>query len=145
MSDYGISRPGHQDPDDPNSIEEGTALKRVQVGGRDYVVLGGAWYVRVCTGEAGERFWGLAVAEPDIEGDVGVWLEGIRKALPDLDGEGNPVPIAKDQALTNIGVSVAGTLRPWDSGTQTADEIVCYCERPVEVDEPSIKVRLGVH
>jgi len=149
MPDIGNSTAGRQDQDDPNTIIEGTAVKRVKIGsgsgpGVDYVTLGGAWYCRVCTGEEGEKFYGLAVSTPGPEGDFGIWHEGIRKALPDLDDEGTPVDIQKDDPLTQIGINVPGTLRVWDAAVNTADELCCYCERPVEVDDSSIRVRLGI-
>ena len=149
MPDIGNSTCARQDTNDPNTVVEGTAVKRVKIGsgsgpGVDYVTLGGAWYARVCTGDAGERFYGLAATPPDIEGSFAVWHEGIRKALPDLGEEGTPVTINKDDPLTHIGVNVPGTLQVWNPAVNTGDELVVYCERPVEVDDASIRVRLGI-
>jgi hypothetical protein len=146
--DYGQSTAARQDLADPNTIVEGTAVKRVKMGagsgpGVDYVTLGGAWYIQVCTGVAGEKFYGLAVSTVDPDHSVGVWHEGIRKALPDLNEEGVPVDIQKDDPLTNIGVLIPGTVRVWVALVNTADELIGYCERPVEIDDASIRVRLG--
>lgn len=144
MSDYGISSAYHQDPDDPSEIYEGIAVTRVQVGGQDYTTLGQAWFVRVTTGAAGERFYGLAANEPDPENEGAVWHEGMRKATPDEDGEGGSVTILKDEPLTHIGVTRPGTVRVWDPAVNTADELIGWCERPLEVDTDFILVRLNV-
>ena len=146
--DYGNSTACHQSSDDTNTIIEGTAIKRVVAAGSgpgvDYVTLGGAWLSEVCTGEDGEKFYGLAATQPDLADDFATWHEGIRTALPDLDEEGNPVTITKDDPLTNIGVNTPGTLLVWDATVNTADELVGYCERPVEVDNATITVRMGI-
>jgi len=144
MADYGNSTACHQDPADTNQIVEGTAVMRVQVGGRNYTVLGGAWYTRVTTGAAGERFYGLAATEPDPSHEFAAWHHGIRKALPDLGDEGEPVAMVMDDPLTHIGASVPGRLVVWDPAVNSADELVGFLERPVEVDDLSIRVRIGI-
>ena len=131
------------DEDDPNIAlcQEGSALYRVQVGGRWQELIGSAWYVRVTTGADDEYFYGLALQAPSLENRLTALHEGIRRALPDLEEE-EPVAMNPDDPLTHVGAANPGRLVVWTAAV-AVDMWIANLERPTYTDDETIFVRLG--
>jgi len=132
------------DSADPNfdTCQEGSALYRVQVGGRWTDLIGQAWFVNVTTGAAGEKFFGLAQQGPNRNNRLTALHEGIRRALPDLDEEGSPIAITLDDHVTHIGATNPGRVVVWTNAVGQEFDIG-PCTRLIRSDDPTIFVRLG--
>ena len=132
------------DSDDPNAslCVEGSALYRVQVGGQWKTTFGEAYYVRVTTGAADEEFHGLAQQSPNRNNRLTALHEGIRRALPDLDEEDNPITIPLDAPTTHVGATNPGRVVEWTNALD-ANLIIGPVQRGVETDDPTIFIRLG--
>jgi len=79
---------------------------------------------------------------PNINHRLSAAHEGIRRALPDLDEEGNPIALLPDQPLTHVGATNPGRLVVWTAAV-AVNHWICNVHRLIRNDDPTIFVRLG--
>lgn len=141
--EVGKSSPAYQDPDDPNTIVEGSTLTRVEISGQDRDTLGKTWYVRVATD--GDPVFGLAQKAPDYNGYFAALHTGINKALPDIDEseESGVVDLDKDDPVCQG--TTAGRVRLWVDGVDDPKDILGWVHTPVQSDDPNqyIEIRMN--
>ena len=142
--EVGKATTGKQITTDDNLIIEGMCLSRTTEGGNEQEAITEAWFTKVA--ETGEKFWGIAQDEPDVNGYVAAQHEGIVRAYPDTDDteESGFVDLDVDDPV-KIGVNTAGTVTLW-ANTDDADELIGTVETPVRADDDTnaIFIRLGV-